>query len=73
MKEVTLAEKEEFITLGQFLKYTGTIQTGGGAKFFLMNNEVYVNGERETRRGKKLREGDRIKIAKTGEFVIGRP
>ncbi|MDD9148498.1 MULTISPECIES: S4 domain-containing protein YaaA [unclassified Sporolactobacillus] len=72
MNKVALDEKEDFITLGQLLKYTGTIQMGGEAKWFLMNHEVYVNGEREMRRGKKLREGDRIKIAKTGEFVIGR-
>lgn len=73
MKKVTLNEGKAFITLGQLLKYTGTIQTGGEAKLFLMNTEVYVNGEHETRRGKKLRAGDQIKIAKTSEFVISQP
>ncbi len=44
----------EFITLGQFFKLTGEISNGGHIKFFLEENEIYVNGELEKRRGKKL-------------------
>ena len=40
------------ITLGQFLKNEGVIGTGGQAKWFLQDEEVLINGERETRRGK---------------------
>ncbi len=60
---------ENFITLQQFLKLGGFIQTGGQAKFFLCENNVLINGEKETRRGKKLREGDIVKI-NDREFVI---
>ena len=48
------------ITLGQFLKTGGIIESGGQAKWFLQDVEVLINGERETRRGKKLANQDRI-------------
>ena len=48
------------ITLGQFLKTEGNIESGGQAKWFLQDYDVLLNGERETRRGKKLADQDRI-------------
>ena len=54
----------EFITLGQFLKATYHIGSGGEAKFFLLEENVLVNQERRTERGKKLYPGDRIQIKK---------
>ncbi|MGZ2591760.1 ribosome-associated protein [Staphylococcus borealis] len=48
------------ITLVQFLKTEGIIESGGQAKWFLQDYEVLINGERETRRGKKLANQDRI-------------
>ena len=48
------------ITLGQFLKTEGIIESGGQAKWFLQDHDVLLNGERETRRGKKLADQDRI-------------
>lgn len=48
------------ITLGQFLKTEVIIESGGQAKWFLQDVEVLINGERETRRGKKLANQDRI-------------
>lgn len=35
----------EFVTLGQLLKMTDAISSGGMAKWFLHENDVYVNGE----------------------------
>ena len=52
----------EFITLGQFLKYADMISTGGEAKLFLQENEVIINGENDNRRGRKLRDGDKVEI-----------
>lgn len=54
----------EFITLGQFLKKADIIASGGGQKSFLQspNNKVFVNGEEEKRRGKKLRDGDVVEV-----------
>lgn len=60
----------EYIVLGQFLKLAEVIQTGGMAKWFLSEHEVYVNGEIDQRRGRKLRVGDKIEIPGFGIFVI---
>ncbi|WP_462410034.1 S4 domain-containing protein YaaA [Neobacillus sp. Marseille-QA0830] len=60
----------EFITLGQFLKLADVISTGGMAKWFLSEHVVFINGEQDQRRGRKLRAGDKIKIPGHGEFVI---
>lgn len=53
---------EEYITLGQLLKIVNIIESGGMAKWFLQEYLVLVNGEAESRRGKKLYNGDLIEI-----------
>jgi ribosome-associated protein len=58
----TLKIDTEFITLGQFLKAADIISTGGMAKWFLSENEILINGEKDQRRGRKLRSGDKIEI-----------
>ena len=60
----------EFITLGQFLKIADIIQSGGMAKWFLSEHEVFINGELDTRRGRKLRNGDSLDIPGFGQFLI---
>lgn len=52
----------EYITLGQFLKFANIIDFGGEAKMFLLSNDVYVNGEIESRRGRKLRGGEQVTV-----------
>lgn len=59
-----------FITLGQLLKMTNVISSGGMAKWFLDENIVYVNGEPEQRRGKKLYDGDIVNIPGAGKFKL---
>lgn len=49
-----------YITLQQALKMANIISSGGMAKAFLHEEEVYVNQEREVRRGRKLYPGDLI-------------
>lgn len=56
---------QPFIKLDRFLKWQGIVQTGGEAKLRIQAGEVWVNGEIETRRGKKLVEGDRVTIEDT--------
>ncbi len=60
MKKVAI--NTEYLTLGQFLKVGGIIQTGGEAKSFLRETEVIVNSERDSRRGRKLYDGDIVEI-----------
>jgi ribosome-associated protein len=52
----------EYITLSQLLKLTSHIDSGGQAKWFLEEHEVYVNGDLERRRGRKIVVGNRVKI-----------
>lgn len=51
---------EKEIKLDQFLKWINAVQTGGEAKMLIQAGEVRVNGAVETRRGRKLVEGDRV-------------
>lgn len=60
----------EFITLGQFLKLADVIQSGGMAKWFLSENDIFINGQQDQRRGRKLLAGDKVQIAGFGEFLI---
>ena len=50
--------RDEFIRLGQALKLAGLVGSGVEAKIVIADGLVSVNGEADTRRGRKLREGD---------------
>ena len=52
----------EYIKLGQFLKFSGLIYSGGEVKIYLEENDVFVNEISEKRRGKKLFSGDIVQI-----------
>lgn len=52
----------EFITLGQLLKITDWVSSGGETKFAVKKLDITVNHEKENRRGKKLYPGDVISI-----------
>ena len=54
--------KTEYIKLDQFLKLSEIVMSGGEAKVMIMSEEVFVNGEVCTQRGKKLRSGDIIEV-----------
>ena len=66
-KEVKITT--EYITLGQFLKFVGIIDSGFLAKIYLSENEVLINGEIDCRRGRKLYPNDHIIVEKQ-EYVI---
>ena len=50
------------MTLGQAIKASGLVGTGGEAKVLIQAGEVSVNGELETRRGRRLEEGDVVEV-----------
>ena len=52
MEELKL--RDEFIKLGQAMKAAGIVSSGIDAKMLIQDGQVTVNGEVETRRGKKL-------------------
>ena len=52
--------RDEFIKLGQALKAAGLVESGEEAKEVITDGLVQVNGETDTRRGRKLYAGDII-------------
>ncbi len=50
------------MTLGQAIKASGLVGTGGEAKVLIQAGEVSVNGEVETRRGRRLEEGNVVEV-----------
>ena len=52
--------RDEFIKLGQALKAAGFVDSGVVAKEYIVQGLVLVNGEVETRRGRKLYDGDEV-------------
>ncbi|MBX3452453.1 MAG: RNA-binding S4 domain-containing protein [Planctomycetaceae bacterium] len=62
--------EERPLRLDQFLKLEGLADTGGMAKVAIQSGDVELNGVVETRRGKKLQVGDRVRFAGE-ERVVG--
>lgn len=63
---------EEFsdaISLNDALKLSGLAPTGGQAKQLIQSGQVTVNGEVETRRKRKLHEGDVVRVGDE-EFIL---
>ncbi len=54
--------REDSIRLGQLLKLADLVDTGSDAKPLLMQGLVSVNGETETRRGRRLVRGDVVTV-----------
>jgi ribosome-associated protein len=64
-------EEVSTIQLDQFLKLTGIVGTGGQAKALIQSGEVRVNGQVETRRGRKLTAGDVVQFEGESFEVAG--
>ncbi len=59
-QEMRVESEKQTIRLDQFLKWMNVVVSGGEAKHLIQAGEVVVNGEVETRRSRKLRDGDRV-------------
>ncbi len=68
--DIRLREGEDHIKLGQLLKLSGAVSSGVEAKILITEGEVKVNGEVETRRGKKIHVGDVVDYAEYHIRVI---
>lgn len=62
MEIIKLRERDEFIKLGQALKAAGLVDSGVEAKEVVQDGMVKVNGETDTRRGRKLYDGDKVEF-----------
>ena len=58
LEEDVIKLREDYIKLGQALKAAGFVENGVDAKIEIQEGNVLVNGEVDTRRGKKLVDGD---------------
>jgi ribosome-associated protein len=58
------------ITLGQALKASNLVGSGGEAKVLIQGGVVRVNGEVETRRGRKLQKGDVVEVGEDERLEI---
>ena len=54
--------RDEFIKLGQALKAAGLVESGVDAMEGIVQGLVVVNGELESRRGRKLYDGDEVEF-----------
>ncbi|MDV2581612.1 S4 domain-containing protein YaaA [Alkalibacillus haloalkaliphilus] len=64
--------KTDEITLGQFIKLANIVESGGMVKMFLQDYNVYVNGEQDQRRGRKLKIDDRVEVEEVGTFIVAK-
>ena len=68
-KAVPVVISTEFIKLQDAMKYANIVYSGGEAKQLILEEQVQVNGEVCTMRGKKLYPGDRFTFDGT-EYLI---
>lgn len=66
MQEFTLSS--EYIELVKLIKLLRIAESGGHAKILIEEGEVYLNGERESRKRAKLRSGDIVEVL--GEKIM---
>ncbi len=67
MEEILI--RDDFIKLGQAIKLAGLVESGVEAKEVIQNGLVKVNGTVDTRRGRKLVQGDEVCFGKES-FVV---
>ncbi len=58
------------MTLGQALKASNVVGSGGEAKVLIQGGEVRVNGEVERRRGRKLEKGDVVEVGEDERLEV---
>ena len=68
-KSIPVVISTEFIKLQDAMKYANIVYSGGEAKQLILEEQVQVNGEVCTMRGKKLYPGDRFSFDGT-EYLI---
>lgn len=61
-EEVVVKINTPTIKLDQFLKWTGTVQTGGEGKFMISEGLIMVNDVVQGKRGKLIKSGDRVSV-----------
>jgi S4 domain protein YaaA len=60
----------DYITLGQLIKLANVFESGGMIKAYLQDHGAVVNGEQDSRRGRKLYPGDVVEIEGAGTYTV---
>lgn len=60
----------EYVTLGQFLKEISEIPSGGAAKWYLQDYPVVIDGQMETRRGRKIYPQMTVQLTSNDEVYL---
>ena len=61
---------DSLVKLADFMQLKSMVSSGGQAKVVIQGGQVLVNGNVETRRGKKLQNGDKVSF-NGGDFCVG--
>ena len=61
--------REDSIRLGQLLKLADLVEAGADVKPLMVQGQVSVNGEVETRRGRQLVKGDVVTLGDESVLV----
>ncbi|MDG2425960.1 MAG: RNA-binding S4 domain-containing protein [Flavobacteriales bacterium] len=61
-EQLAFTLRTDYIDLLQLLKATGLCATGGEAKWWVELGAITVDGEPESRKRRKLRDGNRVEI-----------
>ena len=69
--EIPVEITTEFIKLQDAMKYANIVYSGGEAKQLILDEQVLVNGEVCTMRGKKLRGGDKFTFMGQTYLICG--
>ena len=69
--EIPVEITTEFIKLQDAMKYANIVYSGGEAKQLILDEQVLVNGEGCTMRGKKLRGGDKFTFMGQTYLICG--
>ncbi len=69
--ETPVSITTEYIKLQDAMKYANIVYSGGEAKQLILDEQVLVNGEVCTMRGKKLRGGDRFTFMGQTYLICG--
>lgn len=65
--------RDDFIKLGQAMKLAGLVENGGEAKELIAEGMVFVNGEADLRRGRKLFPGDVFSYQDEAFQIVKKP
>lgn len=74
MEKIDININTEYIKLDQLLKFSAVAESGADAKDMILSGMVSFNGEVCLMRGKKVREGDKVKVEfedETVEITVG--